>query len=145
MIILTILCCMMLFCVVLHYVVNLFILLNCIVLHCDLLDSLSLSVTHSLTLCLCRFSTPYEAGRAAAEPVTFLGSGLDSHVMLSCTQLSSALARSLNLHIDDAGALAQGSGLGLGKGVISSPFPSSRHNESQSRPERPTGAGLELR
>ena len=107
--------------------------------------SLSLSLSLFLSLFLFRFSTPYEAGRAAAEPVTFLGSGLDSHVMLSCTQLSSALARSLNLYIDDAGALTQGSGLGLGKGVISSPFPSSRHNESQSRPERPLGAGLELR
>ena len=118
-------------------------------LHYTVLCLIGLTVTHSLSLssypCICRFSTPYEAGRAAAEPVTFLGSGLDSHVMLSCTQLSSALARSLNLHIDDAGALTQGSGLGLGKGVISSPFPSSRRNESQSRPERPIGAGLELR
>ena len=100
-------------------------------------------MSYPLILPQCRFSTPYEAGRAAAEPVTFLGSGLDSHVMLSCTQLSSALARSLNLHIDDAGALTQGSG--LGKGLISSPFPSSRHNESQRRPDRPLGAGLELR
>jgi hypothetical protein len=89
-----------------------------------------------------RFSTPFEAERAASECLTFLGSGLDSHVMLSCTQLTAALARSLDLQIDSSGALTRGQG--AGQGVTSSPFPTSRHTESQSRQERKPEGGLDL-
>ena len=91
---------------------------------------------------LYRFSTPFEAERAASECLTFLGSGLDSHVMLSCTQLTAALARTLDLQIDSSGALTRGQG--AGQGVTSSPFPTSRHTESQSRQERKPEGGLDL-
>lgn len=99
------------------------------------------------TLCTVRFSSPFQAERAAIEPVIFLGSGLDSHVMLSITRLNSSLARSLNLHMDANGSfsLSLDSRTASNGLRVTSPFPSSRHVERGSRPVEGPGINLQLR
>ena len=85
-----------------------------------------------------------------AEPISFLGTALNGHVMLSFTQLNAQIARSLNIEIDANGGLimcgdCSGDGQGQGHGSTTSPFPSSRHTQRNSRADKPQGAGLELR
>ena len=82
--------------------------------------------------------------------MTFLGTGLDSHIMLSVTRLTSTLARTLSLEMDSTGSVTlerRGGGVGVGGGVlgVTSPFPSTRHVERESRPEGGATSSVLLR
>lgn len=80
--------------------------------------------------------------------MTFLGTGLDSHIMLSVTRLTSTLARTLSLEMDSNGSVTlerRGGGVGGGVLGVTSPFPSTRHVERESRPEGGSTSSVLLR